>query len=353
MTQALDDLVISGWSVVSPFGFGVDQFVAGLAGGRTALSPVADAPLPTAGAIPDLDLPTLLGGKGIRSMDRVTGITLTTVGLLLAEHEVTDPDDTAVVLGTSTGSARSIMEFTRDTLTGDKPYHVDPARFPNTVMNRAAGQSAIRHRLRGPNTTIAGGSVTGLVALNYAARLYRAGRCKAVLCGAAEELSPERGWLAWHADHDAGPPGEGGVVFLLESAARAALHRRNPLATVAGARFGACHAPGEEADTLRRCARDLLAGQGEVDVVAGLPAHVDALTDLLPAGVAQVDVTPRLGDLASAAACFQIAGLLGDRAQADRLALVVAADRGGQCGCLLLRLSGALPLKTPAERATA
>jgi 3-oxoacyl-[acyl-carrier-protein] synthase II len=339
MTHAVDDLVISGWSAVSPFGIGAKPFAEGMASGRGALSPVDGGPRPEAGVIPDLDLPALVGGKGIRSMDRVTGITLTAVRMLLDEHDITERDDTGVVLGTGTGSAQSIMTFTRDTLTGDKPYHVDPARFPNTVMNRAAGQTAIRHRLRGPNTTIAGGAVTGLLALNYATRLRRAGRCAVVLCGAAEELSPERSWLSWHGGAGAGPLGEGGVMFLLESATHADRHGRRPIATILGTRFAAFHKRDDAAAALRRCVRAVLGeAGGNIRIVAGLPGHRAAIADLLPPAVTGVDVTPRLGDTSAAAACFQLAGVLSATGtEGGAPALVVAVDPDGQCGCLLLR----------------
>src|SRR5699024_7600310 len=85
-------------------------------------------------------------------------------------------EDAGLVLGTHTGSAQSIMDFTRESLVSAKPFYVDPSLFPNTVMNCAAGQSAIWHQLKGPNTTIAGGRGTGLLALQYALRLQRAGR---------------------------------------------------------------------------------------------------------------------------------------------------------------------------------
>ncbi|MEK8171048.1 beta-ketoacyl synthase N-terminal-like domain-containing protein [Streptomyces sp. M19] len=92
----------------------------------------------------------------------------------------------------------------RDSLVGDRPFYVDPARFPNTVLNSAAGRSAIWHRLKGPNATVAGGHATGLLALRYAMRLQRAGRATTVVCGAVEEFSSARAWLEWHARTDPG-----------------------------------------------------------------------------------------------------------------------------------------------------
>ncbi|GAA3299015.1 hypothetical protein GCM10020295_36110 [Streptomyces cinereospinus] len=129
-------------------------------------------------------------------MDRVTALAVTAVGGLVeavAEELAARPEQTALVLGTGSGSVQSIMDFTRDSLSGERPYHVEPARFPNTVMNRAAGQSAIWHRIKGPNTTVAGGSLTGLLALNYALRLHQGRPLRArALRGGRGVLHPAR-----------------------------------------------------------------------------------------------------------------------------------------------------------------
>ncbi|MCP5877146.1 hypothetical protein NL390_32295, partial [Klebsiella pneumoniae] len=88
-------------------------------------------------------------------------------GDLLARPEAAgvaaDSLGTALVLGTTTGSAESMMNFTRSSLEAEKPFYVDPALMPNAVMNCAAGQCAIWHQLKGPNTTIAGGRAAGLL----------------------------------------------------------------------------------------------------------------------------------------------------------------------------------------------
>jgi 3-oxoacyl-[acyl-carrier-protein] synthase II len=63
--------------------------------------------------------------------------------------------------------------------------------FANTVINAAAGQTAIWHKLRGINSTIASGSASGLAALGYASDLIRYGEQAAVLAGGVDEFSFE------------------------------------------------------------------------------------------------------------------------------------------------------------------
>ncbi|MEU6862130.1 beta-ketoacyl synthase N-terminal-like domain-containing protein [Streptomyces sp. NPDC046876] len=358
-TDPAQQLVISGWAVSSPYGLGRRPFAEGLLGKAAATAPL-DAgrwpvPYAEAGLIPDFDIKAVLGRKGTRSMDRATGIAVITVGELLQDYGqglAADPEKTGLVLGTS-GSVQSIMDFTKDALTGEKPYLVDPARFPNTVMNCPTGQSAIRHTLKGPNVTVSGGSATGLLALNYASRLLRGGHATALLAGAAEEFSVQRARLEHVADHGgagADPLGEGAALFLLESGAAARDGGRPVLATVLGSRFRAFPETGRAGEALARCIADVLADAGAAPVDLALvapgtpPGQLGKQERSALDGLAgeRIAVRPLVGDATAASAAFQLAAVLAlagaDPALVDRLALVTALDRDGTVGATLLRL---------------
>ncbi|MFB6813989.1 beta-ketoacyl synthase N-terminal-like domain-containing protein [Streptomyces sp. NPDC056347] len=353
------NLVISGWAVSSPYGLGRDQFTTGLHGHHRAVTPLDTTAWPVpyteAGLIPGFDIKTVLGRKGTRSMDRVTAIAATTVGMLLQEYGTnltSAPEDTGLVLGTS-GSVQSIMDFTRDALTGQAPYLVDPARFPNTVMNCPTGHSAIRHTLKGPNVTVSGGATTGLLALNYASRLLRGGHATTLLAGAAEEFSVQRARLehvADHGGHSPEPLGEGAALFLLENAATADAGHRTVLATVLGCRFRAFQHTGHAATVLGECIDDILTSTGhtahDIALIApGTPPGIlgkeeTAALDGLDAP--RLPLRPLIGDTTAATAAFQLAATLATAADrpelTGRLALVTALDRDGTTGAALLRL---------------
>ncbi|MFI1353942.1 beta-ketoacyl synthase N-terminal-like domain-containing protein [Streptomyces sp. NPDC020898] len=264
----MSSLVISAWSAISPYGVGNAPLRKGLAEGRDAVAAldraIYEVPFQQAALVPDFTAAQYLGKKGTRTMDRVTALAVTAVGGVVeavAGELAAEPEQTALVLGTGSGSVQSIMDFTKDSLTGERPYHVEPARFPNTVMNRAAGHSAIWHRIKGPNTTVAGGSLTGLLALNHALRLHRGGHCTRVFCGAAEEFTTQRAWLEWHgrADEERGTPlGEGAAVFLVEPAEDAAAAGRTALARVAAVRFRGYRGTDGPREALSVCVRNVL-----------------------------------------------------------------------------------------------
>ncbi|MGV9451914.1 beta-ketoacyl synthase N-terminal-like domain-containing protein [Streptomyces sp. NPDC003635] len=356
-----DTLVVSGWSAVSPYGLGAEAFVEGLREERDAVRGAdADAdlgPYERAGRIPEFEVRAVLGRKGTRSMDRATALAVATAGMLLEAAGPglagDDPEAVGMVLGTGHGSVQSIMDFTRDSLRGEKPFHVDPALFPNTVMNRAAGQSAIWHTLRGPNTTVAGGAPTGLLALSYATRLLRQGHCEAVLCGAVEEFSAERAWLEYRARtgsayrQPAGPLGEGCALFLLESAERARAHGRTALASIAASRFIAFSDVERAQGAVARAATEALKeADVAVDEIALLvPSDsggpLGAREDAALAELFGEQRPPRLrlrrlvGDCGAASASLQLAAALASGV--DGPVLITSVDPDGQAGATILR----------------
>jgi 3-oxoacyl-[acyl-carrier-protein] synthase II len=343
--------VITAWSAISPFGFGADTFRTGLRAGLPA--PVVPSPAGSVRLVPDFDARAVLGKKGTRSMDRVTALAVAAVdelaGLPDAAGTPAQRPAPGLVLGT-TGSVQSTMDFTRSSLDGDRPFYVDPARFPNTVMNCAAGLSAIRHGLKGPNATVAGGRAAGLLALNYARRLQAGGRAGTLFCGGAEEYSDARARLHHHSrgGPDGTVLGEGAAVLRLEPAGSAAAER-DGLAEVVALEFGVFEDAEEIPATLLGCLRRAFeragARPGDIALVApGETAGPEqaALTSLFGrASPARVDCTGLIGDAAAAAAAFQVLAVLvraeDDPALAGSLALVTAVDHDGTVGCALLR----------------
>lgn len=344
--------VISAWSAVSPYGLDRTDFAAGVRDRRATVAPLDrdawPAPVGSACLIPGFDARSALGKKGTRSMDRLTALAVATAGRLLAGPDGARLDgvgpDTGVVLGTSGGSTQSMMDFMRDSLVQERPYYVDPARFPNTVMNTPAAQCAIWHELRGPNATVAAGRASGLLALNYARRLHRSGRARAVVCGAAEEFSVARARLEQRRGASA-VLGEGCAMLLVEPAGVPGGYRRRELAELLALEFGVWSTPADVPTVLARCVRRALAGAGEspagVWAVASAGGDLDRpiLRDDPPV---RLSGTELVGDTNGAAAAFAVAALLSvaaeDPAASGRTALVTAVDRDGVVGCALLRL---------------
>jgi|GEM_PF-67805 len=290
-------VVVTGAGVVSPLADSPAELFAALCRGEGALGPVEGfsvAELSSdggsegngSGPIPDLaaelrgfDPKAYLGKKNFRPLDRTGRLATVAADLALADSgwdaEARRQREVGLVLGTMFGSVHTISAFDRRALTAG-PNYAKPMDFANSVINAAAGQTAIWHDLRGVNTTLSGGTTAGLQALGYAADLVAGGRAGAVLAGGADELCLESflgfgraGWLAGtgygtgngtgngggaaeprpvplDARRNGFVPGEGAGLLMLETAEGAEARGARVLARVLG--YGSTFDPSRGAD---------------------------------------------------------------------------------------------------------
>ena len=242
-------IVITGIGVVSSIGIGKEAFWDALAKGRSGIKPVtlfdvSSVRSKLAGEISDFNPAAILGPKGLRNLDRTTTLALSAAKLALddAGFQVTadNADNVGVVLGSTMGSVWSISEFDKEGIRNG-PKSVNPALFPNTVMNSPASQISIRFGIKGFNTTISTGFTSSLEALAYAETFISLGRADAVLVGGVEELCEQTykgcyktGFLSgsrnggselcapFDSRHNGIILGEGSAIFLIESFEHAA-----------------------------------------------------------------------------------------------------------------------------------
>ena len=132
-----------------------------------------------------------LKGRNLRPLDRTGQLVVAASKLALEDSGWTPArlaeHDAGLVLGTMFGSVHTIGKFDRHALE-QGPACASPMDFANTVINAAAGQTAIWHNLRGINSTVASGSTSGLAALGYASDLIRFGDQTAILAGGVDEF---------------------------------------------------------------------------------------------------------------------------------------------------------------------
>ena len=285
----------------------------------------------------DFDIRAQLGRKGTSSYDRVTGLAVTVCSAALADAAL-DPEEQSaagVALGTTVGSLRSTVEFSQETLVGEKPYLINPMMFPNTVMNCAAAQVGIKLGLHGVNATLAGGALGFHQALQYAANALRRDHVRIMLTGAAEEFSPHRAWSEGRST------GEGAAAFVFDA------RPPEPGAPgLAGVRLGFTGPGVDPADALRRCVSVLLERTPQVDpasirtVITTEDADDRRESDPAEQAVGhpleRLAVSETLGRCGSAATALGLAAFLADGRPGH--ALVTAhSPRGGVAAALIGR----------------
>jgi 3-oxoacyl-[acyl-carrier-protein] synthase II len=232
---------------VSPLGDRPDVIAAALCAGTTGfaeptLVPADAVPGLRAAEVPGFNPQHYIPAGNVRPLDRTGRLALVAIDLVLADSGWTPERRQAQALGLVAGtmfcSVKTIAEFDRRAQQAG-PEYASPMDFSNTVLNAAAGQVAIWEKLRGMNTTVAAGSVSGLQALGYGAEQIRTGHADALAAGGVEEVCFEsafgfaqagrlttaagrRGVVSpFDADRDGTAMGEGAAFFVLEDEAGA------------------------------------------------------------------------------------------------------------------------------------
>jgi 3-oxoacyl-(acyl-carrier-protein) synthase len=304
------------------------------------------------GEIRPFDAQAYLPDRNLRPIDRTSRLLLVAAGQALAGSGLgvapaaRNETEIGLVLGTTFCSVRTIAEFDRRNLQLGAS-HASPLDFANSVINAAAGQTAIWYGLRGLNSTISAGAASGLAAVGYAVDQIRGGRAAALLAGGAEELCFESFFGHYQAGRlCAGTGGggelpipfdvrrngfalaEGAALVMLEDAEAAAGRGASGLAEVLG--HGSGFDPlGTEASAVRAVARavrialdDASLAAGDVDAwSAGANGSVDGdrrealgVAAALGERAADLPVTAvksMLGEALGASGGLQIVALLG------------------------------------------
>ena len=308
------ELAITGLGVVSGLGVGREAFHAALAdvdgaieasfrGSSDALEAFPDA---NTAEVWDWDAKAWLGKRGHRNNDRITKYLITAARHALIDAGIKDdegiflryaPERVGVCSATAYGSLDAIAELNRVAELED-PRYINPQRFPNTVINAAAGYVSIWEKLRAPNVTLVDGNCGSLDAVLSADTHLAFDRADAMLVGGGEIVCEslyvalaKLGVLAdMRADGLGVRPGEGAVYLVVEPEEKA-WNRSAPVLGVIRGYGTAFDAPQSEAvlvhagsDAVEAAIRDALEAAEvdveEVDAVAcahcGLPSIDDA-----------------------------------------------------------------------------
>ncbi len=185
-----EPVVITGLAALTPAGTSVrelwDAYQAGSIGDRSAQDGFGVGHV-------EFDPGAYLPARQRRRLDRLGLLAVASCQDALADAGLADVARPAtgvgVVLGTGLGPMESMERFTTPLL-AEGPAAANPAVFPNTVYNAAAGQVAMLLELTGVTSTVTAMHAAGAAALCVAADLLRAGAADVIVCPAVDVLSP-------------------------------------------------------------------------------------------------------------------------------------------------------------------
>lgn len=352
-------MVITGIGVLASNGTGKKEFWSALRAGLDGVRPVtlfdtSKLRSKLAGEVPNFQPEAILGTKGLRTLDRTTKLTLSAAQLALDDAGIKYPvpeDETdyyGVSLGSTMGSVWSISEFDKEALR-DGPRSVNPALFPNTVINSPASHISIRFNIQGFNSTISTSFCSGLDAIFYAMNMIDLYEYSVVLTGGVEELC-EQTYKGFHkighlAGSREGKPevdcpfdkrrngilfGEGAAIIVLEELEHAKARSADIYAEILG--YGTAFDPESRyvyspkaagaTEAIRSCLEDARVSKDDIDYIsASANSTLDcdsmetrAIKNALGSRAAKVpasSIKSMIGECFSASGAMNVAGSVG------------------------------------------
>ncbi|MFI9808909.1 ketosynthase chain-length factor [Streptomyces sp. NPDC052301] len=300
-------VVVTGIGIVSPNGFGVDDYWDATRASRSGIGRIERFdperyPSKLAGQVDGFAVEEHLPSRLIPQTDRMTQLALVGAEHALADAGVSTAEADEYGMGVMTASTSGGFEFGQGQL---QNLWSKGSQYVSAYQSFAwfyavnTGQISIRHGMKGPSGVVVSDQAGGLDALAHARRLVRKGS-DLILSGGVDaavcpwgwvaqlttgELSteerPDRAYLPFDADAAGYVPGEGGALLILEDAEAA---RRRGVRQVYGeiTGYGSTFDPAADSGrepALRKAIEIALddAGvpPGEIDVVfadaAGVP----------------------------------------------------------------------------------
>lgn len=311
---------ITGFGVVSPLGVGREAFVRALGDPEAAAKAafegehtVFDAekiPDAHAAEVWNYDAREYLGPKGLRNLDRLTKFLI-----VAGKHALEDagikrngefvahsPARVGICSSTAYGSLDAITELNLVAELED-PRYINPSRFPNTVINAAAGYVSIWEDLRAPNVTVVDGNCGAIDTVLACETHLRHRRGDAFLVGGGEPLSEplylayrKLGAMAESADGVGLRFGEGAALLVAEREDEARARGASILANIRGygTAFEAPLSPAilvhASADPVRRAIESAMRDAGvvaaDIDAVCSAACGLDAVDHAERTGIA-------------------------------------------------------------------
>ncbi|MCR8657737.1 beta-ketoacyl-[acyl-carrier-protein] synthase family protein [Paenibacillus endoradicis] len=206
--QSEERIVITGMAQIGAVGTDIDAF-------WNAVSASEDSPFSMfrdaegmnteVSAIQHYDSTSYIARKEARRMDKLSKLAVSVAmeALKNGQLEITSKNAShvGVILGTANGTMESLENFYIPVM-NEGAVAANPAYFPNTVFNQAAGQVAMHTQALGVSSTVVDGHASFSSSVCMAYEHLRNGDADAILSIAADVLTPllisgykDSGWL--------------------------------------------------------------------------------------------------------------------------------------------------------------
>ncbi|MDH6127005.1 beta-ketoacyl-ACP synthase II [Kitasatospora sp. GP82] len=351
MSANTNHVVVTGLGATTPLGGDVTSTWSAMLAGQSGISAIeeewaADLPVRIAGRL-KVEPTEVLDRVQARRMDRCEQIALVAAREAWADagRPDVDPDRLAVVIGTGTGGALTLLGQD-DVLEASGVRRVSPHTVPMLMANGPAAWVSIELGARGGAHTPVSACASGAEAIAMGLDLIRLGRADVVVAGGTEACicplplagfaqakahstrndAPQQASRPFDVDRDGFVIGEGAALIVLERAEFAAARAARVHATLAGAGItsDAHHITAAHPDGQIRAMRLALASAGLSPLAI---EHVHAHATSTPKGdlVEAQSITEALGTHPAVTATKSMTGhLFGAAGAIGALAAILA-----------------------------
>src|ERR671918_369192 len=185
-------VVVTGIGPVTPVGTGVEEFWAGLTGGRNGVREIGrfstdDLPVKVAGDVHDFDPSIWLDPKEVRRTDRFSHYAIAAGKMAWDDAGAPEvPSERGgIVFGTGIGGIETLL-VQHSVLLEKGPGRVSPFMVPALMANAAAGHLAMKYGFTGPNYCTVSACASSNHAIGEGMRLIRDGYLDVCIAGGSE-----------------------------------------------------------------------------------------------------------------------------------------------------------------------
>ncbi len=190
-------VVITGIGIISPLGFGHEEFWKSLIEGRSGIAPitsidVSNYPCKLAAEVKGLNPSDYLGDRGLRYLTKGTKFLASATKLALEDAQLIQnghvPEHTGIVVGSALGNYPQTTDYTYDILKYG-PEKLLPMDSYDVALNSSINFASVFFKLTGPSRTISSGFTSSTDAVGNAFTLIQNGQAELLVTGGVEQIS--------------------------------------------------------------------------------------------------------------------------------------------------------------------
>ncbi|MFQ5863047.1 MAG: beta-ketoacyl-[acyl-carrier-protein] synthase family protein [Candidatus Brocadiales bacterium] len=190
-------VAITGIGIISPLGFGHEEFWKNLIEGRSAIAPITSLDVSTypcklAAEIKGLNPSDYLGDRGLRYLTKGTKFLASAIKLALEDTRLIQnghgPKHAGIVVGSALGNYPQTTDYTYG-IFKNGPEKLLPMDSYDVALNSSVNFASVFFKLTGPARTVSSGFTSSTDAIGNAFTLIQKNRADLLITGGVEQIS--------------------------------------------------------------------------------------------------------------------------------------------------------------------